>query len=102
MRISNFIIQIGVEDQFVRRLHDCFNSLLRLRRPHIKRKSLTDLKHYLQDNIETLHGLKSRTTSYIFVSLKFGIYYNCRAMKTKRCRACQQLIAAGIVPSMGS
>ncbi|MCF7494653.1 pyridoxal phosphate-dependent aminotransferase [Vibrio sp. L5-1] len=112
LRISNFIIpNLQLKDQFVRRLDahgmDCFNSLSMSAATTAYQECetwLTDLKHYLQDNIETLNGFIKAELPHIRFTKPEATYLawlDCRAMKISDSELERKLIAAGIVPSMG-
>ncbi|MFA0057140.1 MalY/PatB family protein [Vibrio echinoideorum] len=112
LRISNFIIpNLQLKDQFVRRLDahgmDCFNSLSMSAATTAYQECetwLTDLKHYLQENIETLNGFIKAELPHIRFTKPEATYLawlDCRAMKLSDAELEQRLIAAGIVPSMG-
>ena len=112
LRISNFIIpNLQLKDQFFRRLDahgmDCFNSLSMSAATTAYQECetwLTDLKHYLQDNIETLNGFIKAELPHIRFTKPEATYLawlDCRAMKLSDTELEQKLIAAGIVPSMG-
>ncbi|MGF1815555.1 MalY/PatB family protein [Vibrio splendidus] len=112
LRISNFIIpNLQLKDQFVRRLDahgmDCFNSLSMSAATTAYQECetwLTDLKHYLQDNIETLNGFIKAELPHIRFTKPEATYLawlDCRAMKLSDAELERKLIAAGIVPSMG-
>ncbi|MCK8080764.1 MalY/PatB family protein [Vibrio sp. 1CM24A] len=113
LRISNFIIpNAELKEQFVRRLDahgmDCFNNLSMSAATTAYQECetwLEGLKQYLQDNIETLNGFLKTELPHIRFTKPEATYLawlDCRAMKLSDTELEQKLIAAGIVPSMGS